>query len=153
MSTPALNTPTPPINVDDALARLRSLGGRITGSRRDIVDFFYRHSGRFSADDLAARFPAYDAATVYRTLNSLEDAGIVEHVHLGHGPATYRRAGANTIPVVCEQCGKVIHVPHDEFADIGSRLRDTYGFAVDLGHFAITGRCEHCSRKPRRPPK
>lgn len=146
MTTPGKSPVAPPSNLDEALARLRSLGGRITRARRELIEFFYAHDTGYTAEELAAQFPDVDDATLYRALATLEQAGIVAHAHFGHGAATYRRAGAGTIPVVCDVCATVLHVPSEELDDLRSRLHAAYGFSVDLGHFALTGRCKRCAK-------
>ena len=42
------------------------------------------------------RLPRCDLASVYRNLETLEDAGLVRHMHLGHGPGLYGPARATT---------------------------------------------------------
>jgi Fur family ferric uptake transcriptional regulator len=147
MTTPGHNRPTPPRDEADALDRLRALGGRVTRSRRDLIEFFYGNDHGVTADELVAEFPLHDPATVYRALSSLEAAGIVQHAHLGHAAATYRRAGAPTVQVVCEQCGRTTNIPRTEFKAVRSRIATKYGFTIDLQHFAITGRCKRCAAK------
>lgn len=145
MTTPGRMTPSAPTTVDEALARLREQGGRVTRSRREMVEHFFALDGGVTAEEVIAQFPDVDAATVYRSLAGLEQAGIIEHTHLGHGPATYVRAGTLAVPVVCEQCGAVVQIPREEFTELSERLLSAYGFTVDLHHFAITGRCAVCS--------
>src|ERR1700710_2375475 len=41
------------------------------------------------ADGLGGRVPRSDAASTYRNLETLEDLGLVRHMHLGHGAGRY----------------------------------------------------------------
>ena len=59
---------------------------------------------------MKATNPDVDTSTVYRTLGLFEELGIVEHAHLGHGPAVYH-LGQTHQHLVCEVCGTVIDVP------------------------------------------
>lgn len=153
MTTTGFDPRVPPLDEADALARLRAGGGRITRSRRDLVAYFFADGPAVTAEGLAAAFPTVDPATIYRTVNALEQAGIVEHTHLGHGPATYRRAGATTIPVVCETCGARLDLPRKEFDKFAARLQAAHGFRIALHHFAITGSCEHCGAPGENAPR
>jgi Fur family transcriptional regulator, ferric uptake regulator len=144
MTRPIKGAGEVPRTIEDALDRLRAEGGRITRARRELVEFFFANPGGITADDLGAQFPTVDQATVYRNLASLESAGVVEHRHLGHGPATYHRTGGNSIPAVCDLCGHVVDVPRTEFARVATVLQRDYRFTIDLGHFAIGGRCSVC---------
>ena len=51
------------------------------------------------------RVPGSDLASVYRNLETLEEVGLVRHVHLGHGPGPLRARGRDAREyLVCESC-------------------------------------------------
>ena len=129
---------------DDALARVREGGGRITKARRVLLADLYDHGGRITAEELAERHDDIDLATVYRSLAHFEDVGVIEHVHLGHGPAAYRWSGARTIPAVCDGCCAVVDIPAEELDGVVARLEQEYGLRLSLGHFALSVRCPAC---------
>ena len=144
MSTPGPEPELPPPTKADAIARLRADGGRLTASRRALVEHFYTHDTSITVDDLVATF-AFDTATLYRTVHALESHGIIEHTHLGHSAATYRRAGADTVAVVCTRCGHTIEIPRRDFRPLATKIHTKHGFQIDPGHFAITGTCHDCA--------
>jgi Fur family ferric uptake transcriptional regulator len=85
-------------------------------------------------------------STVYRTLELLEELGLVRHAHLGHGAPSYHPAGHHEhLHLVCRDCGDVSQVGVDVARDLTNRLAAEVGFSVDLEHFAIYGRCRDCS--------
>ena len=137
--------PATTLAFDDAVDRVRGGGGRITKARRVLLQDLYAHGGRITAEQLAERHRDIDTATVYRSLSHFEEVGVVEHVHLGHGPAAYRWAGVRTVTAVCESCGAVIDIPADELDALAERLEDKYGLRLSLGHFALSVRCPDCS--------
>ena len=124
------------------------MGGRMTKARTALVDALLDASGHVTADDLAAevqaRHPEVHRSTIYRTLDALEKAGVVDHVHLGHGRAVYHLADDPHQHLVCEACGGVIEVPDALFSDLATRLDEGYGFAIRPNHFAVLGRCRAC---------
>jgi Fur family ferric uptake transcriptional regulator len=124
--------------------RLREAGGRLTPAKRAVLDVFFGVDEGLTAEQVGALVTGVDQATVYRTLVQFEQAGIVEHVHLGHGPATYRRAGLGGVPIVCQACGRVVEIPATELADLVEQIRERHQMVVDAGHFALTGRCTTC---------
>ena len=132
------------IGFDEALDRLRVAGGRITRARRSLLEDLYRAPGRVTVDELAERHPDVDSATLYRVLSHFESIGLIDHVHLGHGPAGYRWVGHRSVAVVCEDCGRVVDVPADELRPLAERLRRQYGMRLSIGHYALTARCEEC---------
>jgi Fur family ferric uptake transcriptional regulator len=129
---------------EEALDRVREGGGRLTRARRVLLEDLYDLGGRITAEELAERHDDIDLATVYRSLSHFEEVGVIEHVHLGHGPASYRWAGARTIAAVCEGCGVVVDIPAEELDDLASRLDSEYRLRLSLGHFALSVRCPAC---------
>jgi Fur family ferric uptake transcriptional regulator len=90
--------------------------------------------------------PDVHISTVYRNLEALDRLGVVTHVHLGLGPATYHLAQATHSHLVCEECGTVIEVGDQLFASLGAVTLGEYGFTIDPHHFAMRGRCRDCGR-------
>jgi len=126
------------------LDALRADGRRVTTARRVVVELLARTSEHLTADDLASRIhdahPEIHLSTVYRTLDSLHEWGLVEHVHQPHGPSFFHLAGAHR-HLVCEECGRIRDVPAVEFDALVERIREQYGFELHLGHAALVGRC------------
>jgi Fur family ferric uptake transcriptional regulator len=131
------------------LGLLRARGGRVTTCRRTILETFLGIGGHVTAEVLTARVqasqPDVHESTVYRFLDELERLGVVDHVHLGHGPAVYHLASDAHHHLVCDRCGAVEEVPEAFFADLRTRLKSEFGFALEPRHFAVTGRCKACA--------
>lgn len=140
MCTAATTMPT----AEELLDRLREHGSRVTTARRLVISMLISATSHVTAEELAAtiheQHPEVHLSTVYRTLDSLEKLGIVEHTHVGHGPAVYH-VGVTHQHLVCEECGAVIDVPARLLADVEETLRLQYGFELHVGHFALLGRC------------
>ena len=85
-------------------------------------------------------------STVYRTLELLEELGLVQHAHLGHGASTYSvTSDDDHVHLVCRDCGGIEEAPPSVVATVVAELAATRGFSVDVGHFAVFGRCRDCS--------
>ena len=129
---------------EELLDRLREHGSRVTTARRLVISMLIGATSHVTAEELAAtiheQHPEVHLSTVYRTLDSLEKLGIVEHTHVGHGPAVYH-VGVTHQHLVCEECGAVTDVPARLLADVQEALRQQYGFELHVGHFALLGRC------------
>jgi Fe2+ or Zn2+ uptake regulation protein len=130
--------------MDEVISELRRNGYRITTARRAVLRALANSSDHLTAEQVAhavqADSPDVDTSTVYRTLHLFEELGIVEHAHLGHGPAVFH-VGRIHQHLVCEECGSVIDVPVSALDDLARELRDGYGFDIRPGHFALMGRC------------
>lgn len=138
--------------VDGAVATLRAHGERITVPRRLVLDTLARSTEHLSADDLfervGERAPGVHRATIYRTIEALVRAGVVAHVHLPHGAATYHLlvpGGRAHLHVVCQGCGRLADVPSDLLDAVATSLSDDFDFRLDADHVALTGWCAACA--------
>jgi Fe2+ or Zn2+ uptake regulation protein len=133
---------------EQVLDLLRAHGGRVTTARRAIVHALLDHEGHPTAEELTARVhaahPDVDKSTVYRFLDELERLDVVDHVHLGHGPAVYHLATDAHQHLVCEVCGDVTEVPASVLSAFRRTLLSQFGFELDVRHFALQGRCRDC---------
>jgi Fur family ferric uptake transcriptional regulator len=83
--------------------------------------------------------------TVYRTLELLEELGVVTHTHLSHGAPTYHPAQTHPhIHLVCRCCGTVAEEDPAALQPVVERLRARRGFQVDVAHVALFGVCASC---------
>jgi len=129
--------------------RLRERGMRWTPQRRALVEVLSQADGHVTGSELVERCRAVDPATipstVYRTLDVLEDLGFVRH---GHGPDG--REEFHVLPSAehghlhCEGCGETWEIGGPEAATLVGSIESTRGFAVDLSHVTIVGRCATC---------
>ncbi|MGH9117691.1 MAG: Fur family transcriptional regulator [Acidimicrobiales bacterium] len=135
--------------LEGLLDRLRAGGGRVTTARRAVLTVMLEPPGdHLTAEDLAARvqerYPDIHLSTIYRTLEVLEAAGLLSHVHLGHGPSTYHLTDRPHHHAVCRVCGEVIELPAGSLDQLERRLRRDHDFDLEAQHFALVGRCADC---------
>jgi Fur family transcriptional regulator, ferric uptake regulator len=135
-------------DVEGALAILREQGLRVSSARRLVLQSLFAGDGPASAEAIAGRTGlALDLASVYRNLETLERVGIVQHVHLGHGPGLYTLAGAREREyLVCDRCGRVEAVEADRLERTRDAIRADFGYEARLTHFPIVGICADCAR-------
>jgi len=139
------------MTADEALALVREHGGRVTASRRLLIEALFDGNDHHTAEDLAsavqAGAPDVALSTIYRNLDELERLGVIAHSHLGHGPATYHLTTAAHCHFVCQECGTAVMAPDELFATLVTQANERFGFDVDIHHFAILGRCAACRRE------
>jgi Fur family ferric uptake transcriptional regulator len=88
-----------------------------------------------------------NVSTVYRTLELLEQIGLVTHTHLSHGAPRYHLAGeAQHVHLVCRQCERVTELDPAAVGPLVSALDDERGFETDVAHLTVFGRCADCRR-------
>lgn len=134
--------------LEEILDRLRGRGGRVTRPRRAIISALLVADGHVTAESLADAVqradPDIHLSTIYRTLERLTELDVVNHVHLGHGPAVYHLADDSHHHVVCDRCGSVVELPADVFEALGRRIERDHGFRLNAHHFALGGSCRRC---------
>jgi len=137
-------------SVESVLGFLRSRGGRVTSSRRILLEVLFSADGHMSAEELAeavqTRAPDVHISTIYRNLEELEQIGVVSHSHLGHGPSSYLLASQAHAHFICADCGTMIEAPKEYFRGLARSAKTKLGFTIDPKHFAILGRCADCTR-------
>jgi Fur family ferric uptake transcriptional regulator len=134
----------------DLVAILRERGQRMTPQRQLILEAVQAIDGHISAEAVhsrvAAQFPQVNISTVYRTLELLQELGLVTHTHFDDGIAKYHRADAGLHQhLACRDCGFEKELDLEILQPLALRLRQEYGFELDLAHFALVGRCDACA--------
>lgn len=130
---------------------LRARGYRLTPQRQLVLQAVDT-LGHATPDDVLTEVrrtaTGVNISTVYRTLDLLEELGLVSHAHLGHGAPTYHLANRHQhMHLVCRDCEKVTETDVSLAAPLVESLRASHGFETDVKHFAIFGRCADCCRK------
>jgi len=130
---------------------MREHGMRVSTARRLMLEALYATEEPMTAEQVAEGLrdaPRSDLASVYRNLERLEEIGLVRHVHLGHGPGLYVRAGqAPREYLVCDLCGRVATVEPHELDEVRAVIARSLGWAARFTHFPISGLCPECRAK------
>ncbi len=148
----AINDAAPPGNDQtwaSVRARLRERGLRWTPQRRLLVDVLAQADGHVTGAELVERCRNVDPqtipSTVYRTLDVLEELGVIQHGHGADG-----REEFHVLPKTehghlhCSRCRASWDVEAPEAADLVGSLRQSRGFEADLSHLTIVGLCREC---------
>lgn len=133
---------------DELASRLHSLGYRLTPQRQLVLQAV-ETLGHATPDEILAEVQqhasAVNVSTIYRTLEVLEELGLVRHTHLSDRAPTYHSVTDHVhFHLVCRNCHRVVSVDPEVLAPFASRLREEQGFVIDVGHLAIFGECVEC---------
>ena len=137
---------------DDLAARLRESGLRLTPQRQLILRAV-EDLGHATPDEVLAQVRTHassvNASTVYRTLEVLEELGLVRHTHLSDRAPTYHSVRQpEHFHLVCRHCHAVRSVDPEVAAPLVAALREDAGFVPDLGHLTVFGVCVECGEEP-----
>jgi Fur family ferric uptake transcriptional regulator len=134
---------------DASLANvLRARGLRLTAQRQLVLEAVHQ-LGHATPDQVHAKVSEVAAGvnitTVYRTLELLEELGLVTHAHLSHGAPTFHPVGESQhVHLVCQACGGVSELPSGLLSPLAKTLDSEHGFLLDIGHVALFGLCAGC---------
>jgi Fur family transcriptional regulator, ferric uptake regulator len=133
----------------DWRSELRARGYRLTPQRELVLSAVDQLEHATPEEILAhvrVRAAGVNVSTVYRTLELLEDLGLVNHTHLGHGAPTYHSTAVpQHVHLMCRNCKKVMEIDPSTFDPVIDRLRSDLGFETDVQHLTVFGTCRECS--------
>ena len=112
----------------------------------DSVDEF--RSAQELHDELRRRGDNIGLTTVYRTLQSLSSADLVDMVRTDTGESVYRRCSApeHHHHLVCRRCGSAVEVSGREVEAWATEVAQAHGFS-DVSHtIELFGTCADCRR-------
>lgn len=135
--------------VEDIRTRLRARGLRWTPQRRALLDVLRETDGHVTGAELVelcrARDPETTPSTVYRTLDVLEQLGIVRHSHGRDGREEFHVGPTSEHGhAICEHCGSTLELEGEDVTGLATSLARR-GFSVDLSHLSVGGACAKCA--------
>ncbi len=134
--------------MSDLSQRLREHGLRRT-PQRELILAAVDALGHATPDEVLAevrtRSEAINISTVYRTLETLEELGLVRHAHLSDRASTYHSVVDHEhFHLVCRNCHRVVSVEPDVLSQVLGSLRAEHAFVADVGHLTVFGQCVEC---------
>ena len=127
-------------------------GYRMTPQRIMIVEAIENSDKHISAEDIytqvAAKYPNVNVSTVYRTLELLEELGLVTKTEMGIGRIMYHPLEkGHHHHLVCRTCGNVIDLDESALNPLKESILRDYQFTAELRHLGILGLCVNCKQK------
>ena len=129
---------------------MRKHAVRVTPVRRDVLELFIEANHQaLSNGDIEQRFEAIDRITLYRTLKSFENSGIIHQVNDGSGTSKYALcSGAcshdhhedNHAHFHCEKCDKTICLD----GQVQTQVETPKGYSVRGMDVVLRGLCDQC---------
>ena len=86
-------------------------------------------------------------ATIYRTLDRLVDDGLLVRTNLGSDRSTYEIAEDHHHHLVCGECGRTEHVPHDLVRAAIARSSSSPASISRAAQLSLRGRCRGCRER------
>ena len=134
-------------------AWIASRGLKATRQRDLIVDTFFSTDGHLSVDELLEKAKSRDstlgAATVYRTMKILTDAGLASARHFEGGQTRYEAAldRHHHDHLICTSCGSIVEFENERIEELQDRVASEHDFTVTHHKMELYGLCKECRTK------
>jgi Fur family ferric uptake transcriptional regulator len=148
---PEVHDARPGLAWSDVATLLRERNYRLTPQRRMVVAALAEFDGHVTTAQLLerciAKDPDFVPSTVYRTLDLLEELGLITHIHDAEGHEEYHPAAERPhAHLICRDCGTTREVAADELGPFVGHMSRHHAFEVDVSHLAVFGRCRQCAQ-------
>lgn len=140
------------------LADLQRRGYRKTAQRAVIVRVLEESGGHMTAAQIADAAEGGDStlnrSTVYRTLETLVDLGMVKASRMGRSLLyEFIREGRHGHHLVCTGCGSTVHIEGAEIDQLIAAEAAQAGFSVTQAEVLVAGLCRACQRRALTNPR
>src|SRR6202161_734443 len=124
---------------------LRARGYRVTPQRQLVLEAVTKLE-HATPEEICASVQqtarGVNISTIYRSLELLEQLGLVTHTHLGHGAPRYHLAAeAEHVHLVCRDCGRVTELAPEAARPLVTALDTDHGVETDVGDLPVVGTC------------
>jgi Fur family ferric uptake transcriptional regulator len=128
---------------------LDDAGYRSTDARRAIADLIAARASHFTAADLVTdarrRRLGVGRATIFRTLDLLEDLHAVERIDLPSGEHAYVACEpAHHHHIVCSNCGRSRDIDDAGWRAVVRDVERRTGYRIDDHRLELFGQCPDC---------
>lgn len=124
-----------------------------TKHRSDIIDFLKKNEDKhYTIQELHLKLKDIPQATLYRLVDSLVEEGQVRKYIIGpNSSCCFQYANCHHdhehFHLVCQKCGKLIHLECDEVEHLVHHIKDDHGFAIDVTKVNLYGICDECQKE------
>lgn len=136
--------------------QLKTKGYKLTPQRRAVVNMVMQNKGNhLTAEELydlvKKDCPEIGLATIYRTIQLLEEIGVLCKLDLDDGCNRYELVDQEESHqhhhLICKKCGKVIEVEEDLLDSIEKNVEEKYNFKIENHSVKFLGICNECLYK------
>jgi Fur family transcriptional regulator, peroxide stress response regulator len=129
----------------------RQKGLPVTMQRRVILEAVLQRSDHPTADQIFEavqdRLPRLSRTTVYRTLDTLLEWGVIRRVHLTGVTGRFDGKIERHHHLVCVACGTILDLDDENLNLISLPKKKLQGFKIDDFSVQFLGLCSSCRKK------
>lgn len=140
------------MSADLWLSQLKDNGYRLTDARKAVVETVAATTQALTPvevyDQARVSSPGLGLVSVYRTLEKLEDLGLIQRVHQTHGCQAFIASGnGHEHLLLCTKCGMAVRFSGDELDPLIQSISQKTGYKVEEHWLQLFGLCDKCKRK------
>ena len=127
-------------NMEILREKLKQTGFKITPQRRAIIEVLLQNDAKHLSSEqiydlVKVDCPEIGLATVYRTMQVLDEVGAISKLSLDDGCIRYeinlnKEDSHNHHHLICKKCSKIIEVEEDLLDEIEKIIENTYKFDI-----------------------
>lgn len=145
----------PEIGADAITDKLKAAGLRITPQRIAILGILSQSKDHPTVEEIHSEvkrtFPMMSLATVYKTVSSLKESGLILEI-AGRSGKGSRYDGYNNSAhphLICNDCGSILDLDICDHAlnDLKSQVEDSTGYKIMYHELTYRGICPECEIK------
>lgn len=134
------------------LDSLKSSGYRLTGPRQVVVEILAKSEAALDPGQIfleaRQRYPTIGLVTIYRTLEKLEELGLILRVHQSSGCHAFVAAPeGHQHLLICRACRRTEYFSGDDLAPLISQIGEERGFRIQEHLLQLFGLCPACRAK------
>lgn len=129
-----------------ASQRFNEAGFRTGAARRQVIELLEGERCALTALEIDQRLPKVGRASVYRTLEQLEELELVYRVDVGGDTVAYERNDPTEHHhhMVCVRCGRLVPFADPTLEEAIHAVAERAEFAVTAHDVLLRGTCPRC---------
>ena len=134
---------------EQATQQLNTAGYRSGGARRKVVELLAGEDCALTALEIDRRLDSVGRASVYRTLDQLEQLRLVQRVSIGGDAAGYERVDPDEHHhhLVCDRCGRLTPFASEALEKAIEAIGRRADFQLAAHDVVLRGACRSCSER------
>ncbi|MDD5605290.1 MAG: Fur family transcriptional regulator [Dehalococcoidales bacterium] len=135
----------------DVLAELKHEGYKITPQRRAIIQILEATENHMTPHEIHKKVNNHlgiSLVTIYRTLDTLEKAGLICRLNTESGHVGYllRRPRSHHHHLICSICGLVVNIGDCGLEELEKHISKHTGFIINSHTLDMSGICPECHK-------
>lgn len=135
----------------DWLEQLQTQGYRITNPMKVIVDILSKSDHLLNPTEIYLQAKKVNSkiglVTVYRTMEKLMGAGLIDRVHMPDGcQSFFKSSNGHQHLLICSHCGKAEYFEGENLHQFFQKIGDQFDYEVQDHWLQLFGLCDECKK-------